>query len=920
MRAASRSPEASNRRFREFPRASVAKALLPAFCHGRLMLLAILGFLGVWAAALAAPAAAQSSDRGIVADGEAAVSGFSGVTTIAPPPQGVDPLAVTFIDLAGPSARVIELRDTQGPPRAQVIPAPKPFTATAAQVGQVFAVAFDRATPPNIYLAASSAYGLPIVLPPVDANAPAQRLTDGAPGAAFMSGLFGPPTMQGGPGSIWRIDGASGRISLFANVTLDGAPNPGPALGGLAFDPSSNSLFVADRSTGIIHRVGLNGVEIGRYDHGVDGRKAAGMPPVAFDPAGRLDITSPNFKTQDPTTWGYAPPERRVFGLAAHGGRLYYAIADGSRIWSVSLQANGAFGADARVELQVPPGPAASEISKIIFDDRGRMILGERGAPTGGFDYQTLAQPSTNRALRYRLLQAEGGAPATWQADPDEYAIGFDADLRNVDGGVAIGYGYRPDGAFDAGSCGGFLWTTGEQLRAAADAALAAELTAMGPLPLNGLQGNFLDAVRPDNVPPLVTYFANYFDDSGNPTFHGHLGDIAIPRGCARAAFALPTPVTPIADWPGVSACPPDFVDFNGICQAPRCPAGHGQRVQCCPRGTWPGANGECEPLRGGNWGCPIGAEPLRGRDGGVHCVWLARCPDGSQADQRGGCQRYCPPGETGWWSRNCCGFGEVGLPDGQCCPERDVHDGRCVKACPRDDIRLPDGECCPPQDVHDGKCLRVCPRDEIRLPDGECCPPKDVHDGKCLRVCPRDEIRLPDGQCCPRDQVHDGKCGNVCPRDDIRLPDGQCCPRQDVEDGKCVRGCGPGFHSEGGRCVINCPEGQSPGPDNACHRTGGNGPQCPPHMISIDGECVERVLPRTCGPGQIRLENGLCVLFRPQPHPEFPPRPRLEYHPPWRRGPLDRPLLYRPHIPVDRGPRPEPRRDFEHGHRTGVF
>ena len=41
--------------------------------------------------------------------------------------------------------------------------APKPFTVTAAQVGQVFAVVLDNSTPPNIYIAASSAYGLPIV-------------------------------------------------------------------------------------------------------------------------------------------------------------------------------------------------------------------------------------------------------------------------------------------------------------------------------------------------------------------------------------------------------------------------------------------------------------------------------------------------------------------------------------------------------------------------------------------------------------------------------------------------------------------------------------------------------------------------------------------------------------------------------------
>ncbi len=875
MCAAIRAAAASIRRGAEIlttlspPSAPLAKSL-----SARIAFLAVLAGLGLTAPALENPAAAQPSDHAIIADGEAAVSGFSGASAMTPAPQGVDPVAVTFIDPNGPSARVIDLRAAGGPPQAQVLPAPKPFTVTAAQVGEVFAVALDKAVPPNIYLAASSAYGLPIVLPAVEPGKPPQRLADGAPGAAFMPGLFGPAAMQGGPGSIWRVDGASGAVSLFANVALDGAPNPGPALGGLAFDPASNSLFVADRATGMIHRFGLDGAEIGRFDHGVDGRKAAGLPPVAFDPAKRLDIANPNFHSQDPASWGYAPPERRVFGLAVHGGRLYYAVADGLTVWSVAMAPNGALGADARVELQVPPGDAPSEISKIVFDDRGRMILAERGAPTGAFDFLTLAQPATSRALRYRLVQPDAAAPPVWQAEPDEYAIGFAAALRNANGGVAIGYGYRPDGSLDPGACGGFLWTTGEQLRAAADPAVAAQLAASGPLPLNGLQGNDIEAVRPDNVPPLQSYFANYFDDAGNPAFHGHLGDIAIPRSCAESALFLPVPVTPIADWPGPIACPPEFASFGALCRPPRCPPGHGEGVQCCPRGTWPGANGECEPLRGGNLGCPIGAVPLRRADGPIACAWLARCPDGAQADGRGGCGRICPPGETAWRSRRCCGYGEIGLPDGRCCPERDVRDGKCVQACPDDEILLPDGQCCPRQDVHDGKCV-----------------------GK---FCPDDEILLPDGKCCPRQDVHDGKCVQACPEGAVRLPGGGCCPRQDVRDGECVHACNPGYRPVEGHCVIECPAGEAPGADNLCHRLGGPIP-CPPGLTPYNGACVNLHPLRACGPGEFRRFDGACV-------PQILRRPGL----PWRRpgfypghpgapygGPLGRP----PGYPLQRGP-----------------
>ncbi|MGP0059879.1 MAG: hypothetical protein ACLPID_11400 [Beijerinckiaceae bacterium] len=857
------------------------------------------------------PAAAQSGRNGILGQGEAVVTGFSGSQIMTPVPQGVDPAAVTYIDPAGPSARVIDLRNAGAPPQAQVLPAPKPFTVTAAQVGQVFAVALDKASPPNIYLAASSAYGLPIILPALNAGDPAQRLAEGAPGAAFMPGLFGPATMHGGPGSVWRVDGANGQVTLFANVILEGVPNSGPALGGLAFDSASNSLFVADRETGMIHRFGLNGAEIGRYDHGKDGRNAAGLPPVAFDPAARLDIASPNFRAQDPSTWAYALPERRIFALAVHGARLYYAVADGLQIWSVSIQPDGPFGSDARIEVQVQPGEIPSEISKIIFDDRGRMELAERGAPTGAFDFQALAQPAASRVLRYRLLQLDVKTAATWQADPDEYAIGFAAELRNTNGGIAIGYGYRPDGSLDTGACGGFLWTTGEQLRNASDAGLADELAKTGPLALNGLQGNAIDAVRPDNVPPLQSYFANYFDDSGNAAFRGHLGDIAILRGCGQSAFAIPTPVTLIPWWPSGPMCRPPAL---------HCPPGQrgGGGVQCCPQGMAPGLNGECEPLRGCNFTCPIGATPVRRPDGSIQCAWLARCPEGGQADLRGGCQHYCPPGETGWPTRKCCPYGEVGLPDGQCCPERDVHDGRCVRECPRGEIRLPDGQCCPREDVHDGKCVgwKECPRGDIRLPDGQCCPRQDVHDGKCEKECPRGDIRLRDGECCPREDVRDGKCekecsrGDIrlpvgeccpredvpdgkcekeCPRGDIRLPGGECCPREDVHDGKCEKECSrgdirlrdgqccPREDVRDGKCERGCPSGESLGSDNLCHETRRDD-RCAPGLARVNGECIDTNRRRECGPGEFR-EDGRCVSSTPPPR-DFHPRPPREFHP----------------------------------------
>ena len=402
---------------------------------------------------------AQQSPVAAIAPDEAAVTGFSGAP---PPPQiapGDDPAALTFIDKNGPALRIIDLRRMGGPATAQLVGAPKPFTVPASQIGQVFGVALDDATPPNIYVAASSAYGLPIVAPGPDGSL--RHVRAGAPSAAFMPGQWGP---RGGPGSIWKIDGATAGVSLFANVTTDGRPNSGAALGGLAFDPQSKSLYVADRETGVIHRIGMDGADRGSYDHGLAGRSALGLPPALWTARQPVDVTSPQFDSGDPATWNLAAPERRVFGLAVHDGRLFYAVADSLQVWSLGLKPDGAFGDDAVIELAAPPAAGPTEISKIAFDEQGRMLLAERPAPTGAFDFEALAAPAIGRVLRYAIVGTAAGR-RVWQEQPDEYALGFPSDYRNGDGGVDVGDNYDRNGEVIAGSCGGFVWMSGEDLR-----------------------------------------------------------------------------------------------------------------------------------------------------------------------------------------------------------------------------------------------------------------------------------------------------------------------------------------------------------------------------------------------------------------------------------------------------------------------
>lgn len=294
-------------------------------------------------------ATAQQRDRGPdLRLGDAVVTGFSGI--VAPTlsqrrPPGKSAIDLTFINPEGPAARIVDLSKPGMVWDGTVLPAPKPFDVLAKDVGQVFGVALDDAPQPNIYLAATSAFGLNIVARGRDGQP--ERRKKGGPGAGWMKGQFG-LDLQGGPGAIYKIDGRTGVPTLFANVTLDGVPNPGPGLGNLAYDSAPKQLFVSDLYTGMIHRFDLDGKELDRYDHGVTGLTAAKLAPAPFDPRNRPNIASDRFDSEKPETWGFAPAARRVWGLAVHEGRLYYSVTSGPQIWSIGIVRDGRLANDPR--------------------------------------------------------------------------------------------------------------------------------------------------------------------------------------------------------------------------------------------------------------------------------------------------------------------------------------------------------------------------------------------------------------------------------------------------------------------------------------------------------------------------------------------------------------------------------------------
>jgi hypothetical protein len=882
---------------------------------------------------------AQQPKTIIVAPGNAAVTGFSGAL---PPIQiapGVDPGEKTFIDLHGPSLRVVDLQHMGGPPTAQLVGAPKPFTFTAVQIGQVFGVALDDNSPPNIYAAATSTYGLPIVASGADGQ-PAHVKT-GAPNAAFMPGLWG---QQGGPGSIWKIEGTTGRVSLFANVSLLGRANSGPALGGLAYDAGSKSLFVADRESGLIYRLALDGRILDYYDHGVTGRQAQGLPPVPWNSQQPIDVTSPHFDSTEPATWSYAAPERRIFGLAVFQHRLYYAVADGLQIWSVGLNADGSFGSDAVIELAVPPSTGPTEVSKISFDEQDRMFLAERPAPTGAIDFEALAVRGIGRVLRFALIGKTPDGHRIWQEVPDEYAIGFPRDFRNDNGGVAIGYNYDHNGEFILSSCGGFMWTTGEDLRDSSDAALATRLGKSGPLHVTGLQGNGTWRVERNSEPPLESYFVDYVDEAPDEAARGHMGDIAIARPCALRAQIFPasppqppagappirhggippgeggppgtppgTPGTP-PSVPGTppGGCPPNQVRnvTTGSCGS--CPRPNIQiNGKCCSVATL-AVNAACS-----NSSCPSGQTAIGPSNFCCNSGQVYTNPTGAQACCSGRvvdgqCQPSIPPitanCPTGYVlvGGSCCLASQM-TSNGTCCPAGQTPSGaQCVPYIP---IRFPPPLCCPAGQIPTAGSKSCCATANVTT-SGVCCPqPVDPNNRthcpvqiQLVPACAVGYTKMPDGSCCNNRFVSaDGMSCNVggrpCAPGEFRELSGACAPIPS-------NACPPGeVRSREGGCILipsgpmplgPCPRGQFRDSSGRCLQIPST--TCPPGEVrNRSGECGRVEVP-ACPPGEARSRRGVCVRVEHQPPvvvrrsprqpiglPPPPPRfgPRLPFPPP---------------------------------------
>ncbi|MFQ5625664.1 MAG: hypothetical protein ACE5FM_03310, partial [Methyloligellaceae bacterium] len=543
--------------------------------------------------------------------GDAYATRFSGTADL----QGPDGKIQKIIDANGVVGSLVGISAPQHPPRGHHwLNEPQTLQVTAGQVGQVFGIAIDDSAPANIFLSATSAFGLHIS--PDKSN--------------WMHGMWG----DGGAGGIYRLSAQNGfQPELFAIVALNGRPNSGASLGNIAYDRWHKQLFVSDLETGMIHRINAtNGIDDGHYDHGVRGRKKffdvqtgtpQSLPPVAFDPNStpRYDDCPGGDYTTDPACWNVADFRRRVWGLGVHRDpasgkvRLYYAVWGSQRfdnpdwetagddqrnaIWSVGIRNNGNFNVnDVRREFLVPGFFAKLEdfqraggsnpVSDIAFSSSGAMLIAERGGLRNlGLDKEeAFAFPHESRILRYQR-----DANGVWQ-HAGRYDAGF-YDRKgngipflraNGAGGVDFGFGYTRGWQIDYDSPDRFVWVTGDELCSPEGPCYdPASNSQSDGSHVTGLQGGpaenitdiapdiALQTPYPEPGPatpatgPLSSYMIDLdrnVDETGNPIPEElarndatRAGDVEIFR---IATAAPPTPIhLPVGSKPGVVPPPP---------------------------------------------------------------------------------------------------------------------------------------------------------------------------------------------------------------------------------------------------------------------------------------------------------------------------------------------------------------------------
>lgn len=416
----------------------------------------------------------------------------------------------SIYDPAGPVAKVWDVSNPAGTPAPSVWTSISGFTPTSGgpnewsgrNLGQVFGIAIDSdPSGPFIYVAATAIYGGSSELPIIgggctnelncypgyqslslSSTASSHPFDLSPPAGAFATDSSGNPMY----GTIWRLSlngglsSGAGTYELVANI-----PSSRVSLGQIAYAPPPHDRFyVSNFDDGMIYsftRPALNGAPvtvfpaIDKYDHGLNGRTAAGLNAVP-------DVSNELFTPYLRRVWGvqYNPAEDRLYYAVWNLDFRNQTSSEPNQIWSVALDTNGRPSpATAQKEFDIPafpPGlpttnnsgspnvPYSQPVSDIAFNQTGDvMLLAERGERIGrnfygGYDTSmpngNSALPHNSRILRYRKTSA--GWVRDTGTDFGQYAgdtannaaiTGYHYYHANSAGGVDFGYDYSKNSA-----------------------------------------------------------------------------------------------------------------------------------------------------------------------------------------------------------------------------------------------------------------------------------------------------------------------------------------------------------------------------------------------------------------------------------------------------------------------------------------
>lgn len=423
-------------------------------------------------------------------------------------PANVNAFTVVVYDATDPVGQGAPLDANWQPPATHNETAPLEHIWNVRNTGEVFGVTLDDALAPNIYVTATTVYGQ---IP------------------------FGP----GGGGGVYRIDGVTGNVSVFASL-----PNSGPGLGNIAFDELHDQFYVSNHEDGLIYRLDSGGVVQSTYDHGVAGRAAASLPPIPDDPM------------QAFTQLG-----RRVWGLEEYRGRLYYAVwwedigcapyylttlnpgrpcpaidVVDNEIWSVAIDpVSGDFvpnSAMLEVTMENQPGATnlpdmqlSSPVSDIEFSKNGHMITGQRsmlrdtgrGTPSG--------HPGSPWDAHRGIVRELRGSSGSWTFEPLlKYRIGW------VETGAANQNCWNNAGGV-SWDCDENVWATGDALHFNCPVNIGRYVYGAQRVPTGG---NATAAPRSTSTSYLIDF--DNFTSGGGFVNKTQLGDIvAYDPGCSCA-------------------------------------------------------------------------------------------------------------------------------------------------------------------------------------------------------------------------------------------------------------------------------------------------------------------------------------------------------------------------------------------------